>query len=285
MTKLRLAAAIGLSLLLPLGASAATAAPEPAAAASASAAAKAAPPRASRLKPARRSAAARRPATPVVTAEALSALQRMGDYLSTLTSFEIKSVTSLDLVTVDDQRIQLDGVANYKVRRPDGFVIAVDSDVKKRTFYYDGKTFTVFAPELGYYATAPAPATNAQTLDLLYQKFGISLPLEDLFRWSDPSLRRSDTLISGFKVGTATIDGVATDQYAFREGDIDWQIWIQHEGQPLPRKLVIVDRTDRANPAYTAVLTWNVSPTLSADDFTFRPRKDDKLIRLTAVGQ
>jgi hypothetical protein len=222
------------------------------------------------------------PAASDVEPEALQALQRMGDYLGTLNAFEIKAVTSLDLVTADGQRIQIDGTANYKVRRPAGFVISVDSDVKKRTFFYDGKAFTVFAPELHYYATAPAPSTNMQTLDKLEDKFGISLPVEDLFRWSDPSLKRSDELKSGFPVGTATIDGVKTDQYAFREGDIDWQIWIQHDGQPLPRKLVIIDRTDPANPTYTTLLTWNVTPTLTTDDFTFRPGKDDKLIRLSA---
>ena len=36
----------------------------------------------------------------------------------------------------------------------------------------------------------------------------------------------------------ATIDGVATDHYAFREADVDWEVWIQKGDQPLPRKLV-----------------------------------------------
>ena len=282
MTKLSLVAAVGLSLMLPLGASSAIAAAAPGAAATA---AKATPPTA-RKAPKRRTTARRAAtATPVVEPAALTALQRMGDYLSTLTSFEVKTQTTLDLVTQDGERIQLDGGADYKVRRPDGFVIEVHTNDKNRTFYYNGKQFTVFAPALGYYATAPAPATIIQTLDVLYEKFDIALPLEDLFRWNDPSLHRSDTLRSGFVVGTATIDGVATDQYAFREGDIDWQIWIQHDGQPLPRKLMIVDRTDPSYPAYAAVLTWDVNPTLSADDFTFRPGPEAKLIRLMTAGQ
>ncbi len=283
MTKLRLAAAIALSLLLlPLGVSQAIAAATPTRATTATTTT-AAPPRSARPRvPRRRGRAAE---TPIVQPEALAALQRMGDYLSTLTAFRLKSEASLDLVTFDGQRLAVDGVANYKVRRPNGFVIEVDTDAKKRTFYYDGKTFTIFAPELGYYASTQAPPTIRQTLEVLNQKFGISLPLEDLFRWSDPTLRRSDTLQSGFRVGSATIDGVATDQYAFREGDIDWQIWIQREGRPLPRKLVIIDRTDPAYPAYTAVLTWDVSPTLADDDFTFQPGKDAKRILLSTVGQ
>ncbi|HVM98840.1 MAG TPA: DUF2092 domain-containing protein [Caulobacteraceae bacterium] len=287
MTKLRLAAAMGLSvLLLAFGVSPAIAAAAPAAAPAATpkaAPAKGAPGTAARRKGGRRGSQAT--TTAIVEPAALKALQRMGDYLSTLTTFTVQSETSLDLVTEDGQRIQLDGVANYKVRRPDGFVIQVNTAAAKRTYYYDGKSFTISAPELGYYATAPAPPTIVQTLDVLYDKFGVALPLEDLFRWSDPTLNRSDSLTSGFVVGASTIDGVATDQYAFREGDIDWQIWIQHDGDPLPRKLVIIDRTDPAYPAYTARLTWNVSPSLAAADFTFQPGKDDKPIRLTAAGQ
>jgi hypothetical protein len=53
----------------------------------------------------------------------------------------------------------------------------------------------------------------------------------------------------------------------------------------LPRKVVIIDRADPAHPTYTAELTWTVSPTLTAEDFTFHPGTDAKQIRLTSAGQ
>ena len=225
--------------------------------------------------------------TPAGTVEpaALQALQKMSAFLSGLNSFQLVSQASLDVVTYQGQRIELDGVTTYKVKRPDGFVIQVDSDVKSRTFVYDGKQFTVYAPKLGYYATAPAPATIRLTLDLIRQKFGITLPLEDLFRWNDPASRAGrEPVTSGFDVGPANIDGVETEQYAFREGDIDWQVWIQQGEQPLPRKVVIVDRTDPANPGYSARLSWTLNPPLTADDFVFKPDKDAKPIRLSAAA-
>lgn len=215
--------------------------------------------------------------------EAVQALKRMSAYLGALPTFEVRSQTSLDVVTEANQRIELTGVVNYKVRRPDGFVIDVDSDMKKRRFIYDGKKFTVVAPKLDYYAQVSAPPTIRETLNAIFDRFGISLPLEDLFRWNDPASARSDLLDSAFKVGTATIDGVETDQYAFRESDVDWQVWIQQGSQPLPLKVVIVDRTDPAYPAYTARLSWNVSPSVTAADFTFQPEKGAKQIHLLAV--
>jgi hypothetical protein len=235
--------------------------------------------------PARSAASTAQAAPPAIEPRALQALQRMSSFLSTLNSFEAESHTSLDLVTMDGQTIQLDGVANYKVLRPNSFVIDVSSDLKKRRFIYDGKNFTVYSPELGYYATVAAPPTIRQTLDTISERFGITLPLEDLFRWNDPNNPRRESLTSGFWVGTATIDGVETDQYAFRGPQADWQVWIQKGDQPLPRKLVIIDRTDPARPAYSARLTWTLNPTLTPADFTFQPGKDAKQIQLSAAAQ
>jgi hypothetical protein len=229
---------------------------------------------------AQQSASAASPVEP----EARAALDRMGAYLRTLNAFEISAQTTLDLVTNDGQRIQLDGSSAYKVRRPDGFVISVETDSKKRTFIYDGKKFTVYAPKLGFHASTAAPPTIAATLDLVAEKFGIVLPIEDLFRWNDPTQRRTEPLDAAMHVGTATIDGTPTDHYALRQGDIDWQVWIQAGDQPLPRKLVIVDRSEPAQPGYSARLTWKLNPALTADDFAFRPDKDAKAIRLTAIG-
>ena len=118
-------------------------------------------------------------------------------------------------------------------------------------------------------------------LDTIYNKFGIALPLEDLFRWGDGSRNaRIEALKSAYKVGTATLEGVPTDHFAFREDDVDWEVWIQSGGAPLPRKLVIVDRNDPAKPTVTARLSWQVNPTFSNADFAFVPDANAKRIQL-----
>jgi hypothetical protein len=214
-----------------------------------------------------------------VDPQSVAALRRMSAYLSGLNTIGITAESSLDVVTEDGQRVQLDGVTDYKIRKP-GFVIDFNSDMKSRRFVYDGKNLTVVAPKLGYYATVPAPATNREVLELAYQTYGIKLPLEDLFRWNDPTNVRAESFRSGYQLGTSTIAGVATDHYVFREEDIDWEIWIQQGNQPLPRKVVIVDRTDPAHPTFTARLSWRVNPPLSDADFAFVPSKDVQRIDL-----
>jgi len=216
----------------------------------------------------------------VIEDNAVEALKKMSNYLRSANTLAITSEGSLDVVTGDGQRLQLDGTTEYKVRRP-GFVIDYNSDIKSRRFIYDGKSFTVYSPKLGYYATVAAPATNREVLDTIYNKFGISLPLEDLFRWGEgASADRIKALKSAYDVGTATIDGAPTDHYAFRETGVDWEVWIQQGDQPVPRKLVIVDRTDPSRPTFIARLSWKVNPAFTDSDFAFVPDANAKRIEL-----
>jgi hypothetical protein len=210
---------------------------------------------------------------------AVDALIKMSIYLQSLKSFEMSSETSLDLVAEDGQKLQLDGTARYRVRKPDAFVVDVVSDTWNRNYYYNGKDFTLYAPKQNLFSTWQSPSNIQAALKDANDRFGISLPLEDLFRWFGDDGTRADRLESGFFVDTATIDGAKTDHYAFREGMIDWQVWIEQGDKPLPRKLMIVDRRDPAAPAYIARLKWNLDPPLADDIFTFRPAPDAKRIR------
>ena len=216
----------------------------------------------------------------MVDDSAVQALKDMSSYLMQAQTLGIIGEGSLDVVTNDGQRIQLDGTTTYKIRRP-GFVIDYVSDMKSRRFIYDGKTFTVYSPKLGFYASVAAPPTNRETLQAIYNKFGISLPLEDLFRWGDAGTAdRIKALKAAYNVGPATIDGTETQHYAFREAGTDWEVWIQAGDQPLPRKLVIVDTTDPARPTFTTRLSWEVNPTYTDADFAFAPDANAKRIEL-----
>lgn len=222
---------------------------------------------------------------PVVEPAAVQALSRMSAYLKTLTTFSITADTSVDLVMYDGQILKLDGVNQYTVRRPDGFVVEVANPYKVRRLIYDGKKMTLYAPELGYYASVDAPPTSRAALDAAYERYGLHIPLQDLFRWADPSQPDNTPLNEAMIVGPAKVNGIECDQYAFREGDIDWQIWIQKGDNPLPLKIVIVDRSNPDRPQYEARLTWNLAPVVTASTFTFKPAKDEMLIRLSTLNK
>jgi hypothetical protein len=213
----------------------------------------------------------------------VQALQRMGAYLGTLTTFSIHASTTIDEIIENGQKVQLGGEVIYHVRRPNGFAIEVASDRKIRQFYYDGKTLTVYAPRLGLYATAPAPDTVGKTLDDIYVKYDIPVPLADLFTWSDANLGRAGYLKSAIHVGYASVKGVDTDQYAMREKDLDWQIWIARGDRPLPVKVAITSTLAPSQPQYTTNLVWAENPKLTDADFRFTKPEGAMPIEIVAA--
>jgi len=218
---------------------------------------------------------------PKVDPNSLAALDKMGAYLRTLGSFQIKTDTLTDAVLDNGQKVQFAGSADYKVRRPSAFAVTVADDRKVRQFLYDGKTFTIFSPRMGFYATVPAKPTIREMMATAYDKFKIELPLADLFRWGTDDDHR-DKITSGVAVGYAKINGVDADQYAFREGNIDWQVWIQRGDKPLPLKIVITDTSDNAMPEYGAVLHWTTAAKFNDATFAFNPPKDAKKITIAS---
>jgi hypothetical protein len=69
--------------------------------------------------------------------------------------------------------------------------------------------------------------------------------------------------------GQDFIGGDLCDHYAFRQGNFDWQIWIKAGSQPLPRKLVIVNRADEARPQSVSLIQWNLKPAFGDAVFNF----------------
>jgi hypothetical protein len=85
---------------------------------------------------------------------AIDALKEMSNYLMTAKTLGIVSHASRDVVTNDGQRIQLEGTATYKVRRP-GFVIDYVSDIKSRRFIYDEAGFLRECSRTGHEQGSP----------------------------------------------------------------------------------------------------------------------------------
>jgi hypothetical protein len=224
-------------------------------------------------------------AAPAIDPAALQAAGRMGAYLRSLQSFEVISSANLEeVIDAKGTKTVTQVTGAYKVRRPDGFVIDITTAKKARRFIYDGKSFTVFAPKVGYFATVSAPATIDRTVDLIYVEYGVILPLADLFYWGTDA-QPTDMVTSAKRLGQEKVGGVDTDHYAFSGPDLSWEVWIQRGDAPLPRKMRIVTVDDPAKPTFTADLTWSTPVSFAPDTFTFKPATDAKPIAMARVDQ
>lgn len=221
-------------------------------------------------------------AAPAVEPQAVAALQKMGNYLRSLKSFTVHGDTTLDVVTEDGQKLQFPGSVDYKVRTPNDLQLSWKTDRKERELYYDGKTLTVYGPKNKYYASVDAPPTLRALLTDARDRYGIELPLPDLFLWGTDEAPVSNLKAATF-VGPARIDGSVTEQYAFRQDGVDWQLWLETGDKPLPRRLVITTTDDPAQPQYSTTLTWNTNASFKDSAFTFVPPKDAARIELVEV--
>jgi hypothetical protein len=211
---------------------------------------------------------------------AIAALERMGGYLRAQQVFRVRTTIETDYEIGEGQKVQLSSQGELNVRRPDHLRADVVSDRMARRFFYDGKTFTMYGPRIGYYARVLAPPTILQTADMLEDRYGLELPMVDLFRWGTAE---SDigAITSATRIGTAMIDGVLTDQYAFRQAGLDWQIWIERGAHPLPRQLVLTTTDDAARPQRTISMRWDLRARPSDAMFTFVPSRDSRRITLS----
>lgn len=220
--------------------------------------------------PAQSTAAGTSNPAPIIESRAMDALKNMGAHLRGLKTFALHADTTIDDVNDDGQKLQFGGTIDTRVRAPDHLRIDIDSDRRQRSYYYDGKTLTQYAPRMGYYATFNAPSTIRELVGVLDDKYDISLPLADLFLWGTKDGDGSAITAASF-VGPGKIAGQECDQYAFRQPEADWQVWIS--AQQLPCKLVITTMDEASQPQYTAVFTWHVDAKPTDKDFVFVPPK------------
>ena len=210
------------------------------------------------------------PAKPAIDPDAISALHKMGEFLRNQQNFSVQARMTTDDVLPSGQKVQYGGTVDLKVRRPDRMRMDIAGDRRNERMFYDGKTFTVFGERNGFYATFDAPGTLAELKDVLENKYAVDLPLADLFYWGTDADKTS-SIQTATRVGAANVDGFVCDHFAFRQKDVDWEIWIEQGGRPLPRKLVITTTTEPSKPQHSAILNWDLGAKFDDTLFTFVP--------------
>ena len=227
-------------------------------------------------------AATAAPAANLVDPASIQALKDMGAFLQTLKRFEVSTELTGERVLADGQKLQHTATADMDVERPNKIRAVMRSARSQRDLIYDGKTVTLYTPAQKYYSTVEFSDPIGKLVDRLEQRYGVELPLSDLFLWGTP-LAPLDKIESAMNAGQDFIGDDLCDHYAFRQGKADWQIWITTGSKPLPRKLVITSRTDEARPQSVHMIDWNLKPTFKDTVFKFTPPKGATKIEIVPV--
>jgi hypothetical protein len=222
------------------------------------------------------------PAANAVDPGSIQALKDMGAHLQSLKRFQVTSELTGERVLADGQKLQHTAAAEMDVDRPNKLRAWMHSARSERELVYDGKTATLYAPAQKYYSTVDFVDTLGGLIDRLEAKYGVQVPLSDLFVWGTPAAQL-DKIESAMNAGQDFVGNDLCDQYAFRQDKIDWQIWITTGSKPLPRKIVVTNRADEARPQSVTLLKWNLKPSFTDAAFKFTPPKGATAIEIVPL--
>ncbi len=209
----------------------------------------------------------------------IQALRDMGAHLQTLKRFHVATDVTGERVLADGQKLQHGATAEMDVVRPNMIRARMQSARAEREIIYDGKTVTLFTPAQKYYSSVEFTGTIGELIARMEERYAVEMPLSDLFLFGTPAAPL-DKIESAMNAGQDFIDNDLCDHYAFRQGKIDWQIWITTGSRPLPRKVVITNRGDEARPQSVSLIDWNLKPTFKDAVFKFTPPKGATKIEL-----
>ena len=217
-------------------------------------------------------ATAAQPTANAVDTASVQALKDMGAYLQTLKRFGVSTELTGERVLADGQKLQHAATADMDVERPNKIRAVMKSARSEREIIYDGKTVTLYTPAQKYYSTVEFTETIGTLIGKLEDRYGVELPLSDLFLFGTPAAPL-DKIESAMNAGQDFVGDDLCDHYAYRQGKVDWQIWITTGSKPLPRKIVITNRADDARPQSVSLIDWNLKPTFKDAVFKFTPPK------------
>jgi hypothetical protein len=207
----------------------------------------------------------------VVSPEAQAVLDRMTAFLKTQKTFSIDSQSTRDDVVAFGYKLQNNEHATLTAQLQNKLRVELSGDYRDRLFIYDGATLTLYSPDDEAYSQVKAPDTIGKLVDRLLGA-GIEMPMIDmLYQIYQGSL--TEAVRGGVLVGDSNIDGTDCDHLAFRQGNIDWQLWVAQGDKPLPRRLLITTRYEVGDPQFQVTMRWNLNPKIDASTFAFTPPK------------
>jgi hypothetical protein len=202
-----------------------------------------------------------------VNEECAAQLKKMAAYLESQAAFSFEAVMNDEKVTSDGEIIPITRNGKGSMKRPNKLWMEAQQGEESRTLWYDGTQLTLFDPVRKLYATAKAPDTVDAALDFAMDELGFTMPLADFVFFNLYDNFTAQVTESAY-LGTDKVEDTLCHQLAFKQDEIDWQMWIQDGDMPLPRKLRIVYKKVPGEPKFTITFTkWEFSEELPDDKF------------------
>jgi hypothetical protein len=216
--------------------------------------------------------------------DAKGMLKAMSDYLEAQKSISFEYDSNFELVTKDHQKLLLASSGTVDLKRPDKIRATRSGGFVNVELNFDGKTLTILGKDANLYTQAEVPGTVDHLIDELRDKFQRPLPGADLLLPDVYDVLVAD-VIDAKDLGSGVIGGKECDHLAFRDKDVDWQIWIAQGKHPYPCKYVITTKEVDMAPQYSVqVRDWKTGDDVAAVDFAFKNATGAKKVDPSKIG-
>ena len=217
---------------------------------------------------------------PAVDPQAVAILNRAVDHLAKAKQFSVSTEMWGDMDLEEGGSAQFTKILDIRLRRPDRVQISVRTSVPKRSFFYDGKTFTLADQLSGFYGSISAPGTLDETIEKMEDKYGVEFPISDILI-SRPFGDGAKNAKAGQYLGVEPVLGITCHHLAFQSDEVEWQAWIEEGPVPLLRKAVIRSKGEEGSEQVIALFSkWDLSTELPDFVFEFDPPPGSAKIEL-----
>jgi hypothetical protein len=167
--------------------------------------------------------------------------------------------------------------------RPDKVRVSRTGGYADVEMVFDGKTVSAVGKNINAYTQLEAAGSIDQLISKLRGMNLIVAPGADLLGSHIFDDLMMDVIVARH-IGRGVIDGVECEHIAFRNLDIDWQLWVEVGDRPIPRRYVITSKGVGGAPQYTLRIKEWKSDAIGADAFAFTPPQGAKKVALDALA-
>ena len=156
----------------------------------------------------------------------------MSDYLDAQKAISFDYDATLEVVTNDKQKLALASSGTVTLNRPDKIRAARAGGFVDVETLFDGKTLTLLGKNANKYTQLEFAGTIDQLIDELRTKYDRPLPAADLLGSNSYAALMEDVYDSK-DLGSGVINGTECDFLAFRQDEVDLQVWIAQGDSPI----------------------------------------------------
>jgi len=208
-------------------------------------------------------------------------LTRMAAFMATHNDYSFEAIVTYQSLQETGQTLHFDMIQRVAVSQPDRlYWETVNDDAQSDNAWFNAGQFSMIKQPDNIYGQIEVPDTISEMIDVLVNEYGVIVPFSDLLKKTGESVFLQDLQDSDY-VGLAWVEGVWSHHLALRNEIVDFEVWMQAEGDPIPQKLAITWKLEEGLPGYVARFRkWDFSPKFDEAQFRFEAPNEAERIAI-----